>query len=126
MAFMLVAIAVCGVGTASGGGISCGALVRTPVVLAGRPAIGHGGLMPVMQAVIHGRRPVQRLSVPLGLLMAHMVSLIRVLLHGHGVACQTAQGQQKNHEQREKAAHGVNDSEGRGLVPARRSKPQNR
>ena len=126
MAFMLVAIAVCGVGTANGGGASCRALVRTPVVMAGRPAIRHGGRMPVMQAVIHGSRLVQRLSMPLGLLMAHMVGLIRVLLHGHGVACQAAQGQQHNHEQREKTTHEVNDSEGRGLVPARRSKPQNR
>ena len=33
--------------------------------------------------------------------------------HGHGVACQTAQGQQKNQEQGQKTTHGRNDNRGR-------------
>lgn len=37
--------------------------------------------------------------------------------HGHGVASQTTKGQQEHHEQGKKAAHGLNDTGRRGLVP---------
>lgn len=36
------------------------------------------------------------------------------VLHCHGVACQTAQGQQHNHDQGEKSAHGWNDTNDAG------------
>lgn len=71
----------------------------------------------VMQVLGHGRHLAQRLGMTLALFMAHGVGRRSVLLHGHGVACQTTQGQQQNHEQGEKTTHGLNDNDGRGLVP---------
>ena len=102
MAFMLVAIAAGGICAASGCCIGFRLMVRNHVV---------------MQVLRHGRHLVQMLSMTLALFMAHGVGRYCVLLHRHGVACQTTQGQQQNHEQGEKTTHDLNDNDGRDLVP---------
>ena len=102
MAFMLVAIAAGCICAASGGCIGRSFMVRAHVV---------------MQVLRHGHHLAQRLGMTLALFMAHGVGGRSVLLHGHGVACQTTQGQQQNHEQGEKTTHDLNDNDGRDLVP---------
>lgn len=108
MAFMLVAVAVGGLGAAADG--PCRACL---VVM--RLYVGREACMRMVHSGCHGGHFVQALR--LNKRMSHVMGLVGVLLHGHGIACQAAQGQQQNQEQGEKATHGLNDSEGRGLVP---------
>jgi hypothetical protein len=79
-----------------------------------RLCVGREACMRVVRSGCHGGHFVQ--AWRLHQRMSHVMGLVGVLLHGHGIACQAAQGQQQNHEQGEKATHGLN-SEGRGLVP---------
>ena len=109
MAFMLVAVAVGGIGAAADGPCRACLVGRGHVVM--RLCVGREACMRVVRSLCHGGHFVQALR--LHQRMSHVMGLVGVLLHGHGIACQAAQGQQQNQEQGEKATHGVNDSEGR-------------
>lgn len=112
MAFMLVAVTVGRLGTAGDGPAGRGLVTLAQVVMAVQLCVSHHGRMPMRRVHCHGRHLAQVLR--LNDRMVHVVSLSRVLLHGHGVAGQATQGQQQNQEQGQKASHGVNDSDGRG------------